>query len=55
MGAVIHTINPRLFHDQLTYIVNHAGDRCVFFDLTFLPLVEKLAAAPAGASKAGSR
>ncbi len=43
MGAVIHTINPRLFHDQLTYIVNHAGDRVVFFDLTFLPLVEKLA------------
>ena len=42
-GAVIHTINPRLFHDQLTYIVNHAADRVVFFDLTFLPLVEKLA------------
>ena len=43
IGAVIHTINPRLFHDQLTHIVNHAGDRLVFFDLTFLPLVEKLA------------
>ena len=43
MGAVIHTINPRLFHDQLTYIANHAGDRLIFFDLTFLPLVEKLA------------
>ena len=43
MGAVIHTINPRLFHDQIEYIVNHAGDRIVFFDLTFLPLVEKLA------------
>ena len=43
MGAVLHTINPRLFHDQLDYIVNHAGDRFVFFDLTFLPLVEKLA------------
>src|SRR6185503_19204759 len=43
VGAIIHTINPRLFHDQLTHIVNHAGDRLVFFDLTFLPLVEKLA------------
>jgi len=45
MGAVIHTINPRLFHDQLEYIVNHARDRIVCFDLTFLPLVEKLAPA----------
>jgi fatty-acyl-CoA synthase len=43
MGAIIHTINPRLFHDQLTHIVNHAGDRLVFFDLTFLSLVEQLA------------
>ena len=45
MGAIIHTVNPRLFHDQLVHIVNHAGDRLVFFDLTFLPLVEKLAPA----------
>ena len=43
MEAVIHTINPRLFFDQLTYIVHHAEDRLIFFDLTFLPLVEKLA------------
>jgi fatty-acyl-CoA synthase len=43
MGAVIHTINPRLFPDQLAYIVNHAEDAYVFFDLTFAPLVEKLA------------
>ncbi len=50
MGAVIHTINPRLFHDQLVYIVNHAGDRIVFFDLTFLPLVEKLAPSCAAAA-----
>jgi len=41
--AIIHTINPRLFFDQLTYIVDHADDRLVFFDLTFLPLAEKLA------------
>ncbi len=43
MEAVIHTINPRLFFEQLTYIVHHAEDRLIFFDLTFLPLVEKLA------------
>jgi 3-(methylthio)propionyl---CoA ligase len=43
MGAITHTINPRLFHDQLLYIVNHAEDGIVFFDLTFAPLVEKLA------------
>jgi acyl-CoA synthetase (AMP-forming)/AMP-acid ligase II len=42
MGAIVHTINPRLFLDQLNYIVNHAADRCVFFDLTFAPLIEKL-------------
>ena len=42
-GAVCHTINPRLFPEQLTYIVNHSEDTYVFFDLTFLPLVEKLA------------
>ncbi len=42
-GAVIHTINPRLFPDQITYIANHAEDKLVFFDLTFAPLVEKLA------------
>ena len=41
-GAIVHTINPRLFLDQLTYIINHAGDRCVFFDLTFVPLIEKV-------------
>ncbi|HUJ86248.1 MAG TPA: 3-(methylthio)propionyl-CoA ligase [Burkholderiales bacterium] len=42
-GAVIHTINPRLFPEQIAYIANHAEDRVVFFDLTFLPLVERLA------------
>jgi len=44
MGAVIHTINPRLFPEQIAYIVAHAEDRYVAFDLTFAPLVEKLAA-----------
>ena len=43
MGAVIHTINPRLFPEQLTYIVNHADDQYIFFDITFAPLLEKLA------------
>jgi acyl-CoA synthetase (AMP-forming)/AMP-acid ligase II len=42
MGAVCHTINPRLFPEQIVYIVNHAEDRYVFFDLTFVPLIEKL-------------
>jgi acyl-CoA synthetase (AMP-forming)/AMP-acid ligase II len=44
MGAVCHTINPRLFQDQLRYIVNHAEDKILCVDLTFVPLVEKLAA-----------
>ena len=42
-GAIIHTINPRLFPDQIAYIANHAEDRFVFFDTTFAPLVAKLA------------
>ena len=48
MEAIIHTINPRLYFDQLTYIVHHAEDRLIFFDLTFLPIVEKLAPACSG-------
>jgi 3-(methylthio)propionyl---CoA ligase len=44
IGAVCHTINPRLFDDQIVYIVNHAEDRLIFLDSTFLPLVERLAA-----------
>ena len=42
-GAIIHTVNPRLFPEQIAYIVNHAGDEVLFFDITFLPLVEKIA------------
>jgi len=45
MGAVLHTINPRLFTDQIQYIVNHAEDKLLFFDLTFVPLLEKLSPA----------
>ena len=44
IGAVCHTINPRLSAEQMIYIVNHAKDRALFVDLTFVPLVEKLAA-----------
>jgi len=42
MGGIVHTLNPRLFTDQLAYIVNHAEDQWVFTDLTFVPLLEKL-------------
>jgi fatty-acyl-CoA synthase len=42
MGAVMHTINPRLFPEQLEYIVNHAADRVLFIDPTLLPLLEVL-------------
>jgi len=44
IGAVCHTINPRLFADQLAYIVNHAEDKVMLVDLTFVPLAEKMAA-----------
>jgi len=43
IGAICHTINPRLFDDQIVYIVNHAADRLLFIDTTFIPLVERLA------------
>ncbi|WP_448577387.1 long-chain fatty acid--CoA ligase [Thermaurantiacus sp.] len=43
MGGVAHTINPRLFEEQIVYIANHAEDRLLFFDLTFVGLIEKLA------------
>ncbi len=43
IGAVYHTINPRLFPEQIVWIVNHAEDRVMMVDLTFVPLLEKLA------------
>ena len=43
-GAVLHTINPRLFDEQLDYIVNHAEDRVLIYDAAFAPLVERLRA-----------
>ncbi|MCP3961687.1 MAG: long-chain-fatty-acid--CoA ligase [bacterium] len=42
MGAVCHTINPRLFAEQLVYIINHAEDAYLFVDLTFVPLLESI-------------
>lgn len=41
-GGVIHTVNPRLFDDQLEYIVNHAEDRVLLYDRVFAPLVERM-------------
>ncbi|MBK5356761.1 long-chain-fatty-acid--CoA ligase [Pseudomonas sp. TH41] len=43
MGAVLHTINPRLFPEQIEFIANHAEDHYLFFDLSFAALVEQLA------------
>ncbi len=40
LGAVLHTVNPRLHATQLVYVLNHAADRMLFVDLTFLPLAE---------------
>ena len=42
IGAVCHTLNPRLFPEQLVYIINHAGDRVIFVDLTFVPLLQAI-------------
>ncbi|AYV20561.1 long-chain-fatty-acid--CoA ligase [Vibrio mediterranei] len=41
-GGVLHTVNPRLFEQQIEYIINHAEDTIVFFDPIFTPLIEKL-------------
>jgi fatty-acyl-CoA synthase len=43
IGAIYHTVNPRLFPDQIAWIINHAEDRVMLADLTFIPLLEKLA------------
>ena len=42
IGCVVNTVNPRLFPEQLTYIINHAENRYLFLDLTFVELVESL-------------
>jgi len=43
IGAVYHTVNPRLFPEQIVWIINHAEDRVVITDLTFVPILEKIA------------
>ncbi|HTO39456.1 MAG TPA: AMP-binding protein, partial [Rhizomicrobium sp.] len=43
LGAVYHTLNPRLFPDQIVYIANHAGDKALFFDISFTDLVVQIA------------
>ncbi|WP_298126871.1 long-chain-fatty-acid--CoA ligase [Brevundimonas sp.] len=42
IGAVCHTLNPRLFPEQLGYIINHAEDKVIFVDMTFIPLLEAI-------------
>eukprot|EP01088_Endostelium_zonatum_P011616 TRINITY_DN2576_c0_g1_i1.p1 TRINITY_DN2576_c0_g1~~TRINITY_DN2576_c0_g1_i1.p1 ORF type:complete len:576 (-),score=136.20 TRINITY_DN2576_c0_g1_i1:137-1864(-) len=42
LGYVLHTVNPRLFPEQLVYIFNHAESKILFFDVTFIALIEKL-------------
>ena len=41
-GAICHTLNPRLFEEQLEYIINHAEDKILLLDVTFVPLLERL-------------
>jgi acyl-CoA synthetase (AMP-forming)/AMP-acid ligase II len=42
-GAVLHTINPRLHPEQIAYIINHAEDQFLLFDITFLPIIQAIA------------
>src|SRR5438445_2573801 len=43
IGAICHTVNPRLFPEQVAWIINHAEDRVVMTDITFVPILEKIA------------
>ena len=42
IGGVLHTVNPRLYPEQIAWIINHAEDTHLFFDITFLPIVEAI-------------
>ncbi len=44
VGGILHTVNPRLFDEQLSYIINHAEDRVILYDHQFTPLIERLKA-----------
>src|SRR4051812_4446422 len=52
MEAICHTINPRLHPDDIAYIINHAGDKILFVDSSFAPLVSAIAPKIAGSVKA---
>ncbi len=43
IGAIYHTLNPRLFPEQIAWIMNHAEDKAIFVDLTFMPIIEAIA------------
>jgi fatty-acyl-CoA synthase len=43
LGAICHTLNPRLFAEQLVYIINHAEDQIIFVDLSFVPVLQAIA------------
>src|SRR3954447_18113203 len=43
IGAICYTVNPRLFPEQISWIINHEQDRIVMVDLTFVPMLEKIA------------
>lgn len=47
-GYVCHTVNPRLFPEQIAFIINHAEDRWIFVDVLMVPLLEKIAAQISG-------
>jgi fatty-acyl-CoA synthase len=42
IGAITHTVNPRLFPEQIAWIIDHAGDRMLFLDLSFVKLIEQI-------------
>nr|MBP6555770.1 AMP-binding protein [Novosphingobium sp.] len=42
VGGVLHTINPRLFDDQLEYIANHAEDQVLLYDAAFQPIIDRM-------------
>ena len=44
IGCVVNTVNPRLFPEQLTYIINHADNKYLFIDLSFVELLESISA-----------
>ena len=55
IGAILHTLNPRLHPEQMSWIANHAEDQHVFFDATFLPLVAAMSPSPPTGRRRGWR